>query len=154
MYNVRGLCLHLGRLVMCGVCGVCMKHGTCIWCVGACGMYKSVWGRWSVCGCRGCVVGLCISQLVSLEDVVYVCACHLCGLWCVWRFGEPHKSTQLALLSSSLFSVSWAPSSGVKAPLATHEGRNWQTIWKGPDRKYFRFCGPYGLCHNYSFPLL
>lgn len=38
MYNVRGLCLHLGRLVMCGVCGVCMKHGTCIWCVGACGM--------------------------------------------------------------------------------------------------------------------
>ena len=23
---------------MCGVCGMCMKHGTCIWCVGACGM--------------------------------------------------------------------------------------------------------------------
>ena len=27
MYNVRGLCLHLGRLVMCGVCGVCMNMG-------------------------------------------------------------------------------------------------------------------------------
>ena len=31
-------------------------------------------------------------------------------------------------LSSSLFSVfSWAPSSGIKAPLATHKGRDWQT---------------------------
>lgn len=47
-----------------------------------------------------------------------------------WRFGEQRKSTQLALLSSSLFNVSWAPSSGVKAPLATHEGRNWQTLSK------------------------
>jgi len=117
---------------MCGVCDMCMKHGICIGCVGACGMYRSVWGRWSggVCGYRGCVVNLCVSQVVSLEDVVYVCACHLCGLWCVWRFGQQCKSTQLALLSSSLFNVSWAPSSGVKAPLATHEGRNWQTLSK------------------------
>lgn len=113
---------------MCGVCGVCMKHGICIGCVGACGMCRSVWGRWSVCGYRGCVVDLCVSQVVSLEVVVYVCACHLCGLWCVWHFGEQRKSTQLALLSSSLFNVSWAPSSGVKAPLATHEGRNWQNL--------------------------
>lgn len=56
-------------------CGVCMKHGICIGCVGACGMCRSVWGRWSVCGYRGCVVDLCVSQVVSLEVVGGCCIC-------------------------------------------------------------------------------
>lgn len=74
-------------------------------------------------------MGLCVSQVVSVEYVVLVCAgtC-MCGLWCVWSVGGRHKSAQAVLLSSSFFSVfSWAPSSGIKAPLATQKGRDWQT---------------------------
>lgn len=29
--------------------------------------------------------------------------------------------------------------------IGKHKG--WQTFYKGPDRKYFWFCGPYCLCH-------
>lgn len=72
----------------------------CVGCVGVSGEAGSV------CRYGDCVVGLCVSCVVSV-GVMHVCA-HTCV--CVWSVGGQCKSVQLALLFSSLFSVfSWPP---------------------------------------------